>query len=81
MSKYLIKDKRAFVSFPGLSSSVLLIGLKVNPLFVWSVMGEGGELFSLIIVPLKNILNLMDFALVKGIVDMVFHMYTFPERS
>lgn len=51
MSKYLIKDKRAFVSFPGLSSSVLLIGLKVNPLFVWSVMGEGGELFSLIIVP------------------------------
>lgn len=76
-----MKDKRAFVSFPGLSNSVLLIDLKVNPLFVWSVMGEGGELFSLIITPLKNILDLVDFALVKGIVDMMFHMYIFLERS
>lgn len=49
MSKYLMKHARVFVSFPGLSHSVLLIYSKVKPLFVWSGMGEERELFCLMI--------------------------------
>lgn len=80
---------RAFLTFPGLSRSLLLIDSKMKLLFLWPSMGKERQLFCLMITTsfstrdFKKFIimtNLIDFALVKGIVHVVFHMYSFLER-